>query len=98
MNTSDSLPSDVAARLIEERDAATDGLLALIRERGDGDFTPQAAQEHIHLIRRLAVIDAALRGRGYALTQDELAWLETQGVRMQKTLARLRRDESGNEP
>ena len=83
MQNPDSAPTlspEVTKRLTEERDAAADELLALIRERGDGDFTEVAARHHVHLIRRIAVIDAAMRGRYYALTPDELVWLQAQGV------------------
>ena len=47
----------------------------------DGEFTEVAARQHFRLIRRIAIIDAARHGRDVsALTQDELAWLQTQGV------------------
>ena len=75
------LSSDVAARLIAERDAAHDELRTLLRERGDGEFTEVAARQHVRLIRRIAIIDAARHGRNFsALTCDEIAWLQAQGV------------------
>lgn len=80
-NPSPALSPDVDARLIEERDAAFDGLLALIRERGDGEFTVAANRQVCHLIRRVASIDTARRGWNFhKLSQDELAWLQAQGV------------------
>ncbi len=76
-----TLPPDVAQRLAEERNTAHNGLRALIRERGDGDFTEAAARQHMRLIRQIAVIDAARHGQDFdALTHDELAWLQAQGV------------------
>ncbi|PZR93898.1 MAG: hypothetical protein DLM68_00390 [Hyphomicrobiales bacterium] len=68
-------------RLIEERDAALDGLLALVRERGDGEFTETTNRQMFHLIRRVASIDTARRGWNFhKLSQDEIAWLRQQGV------------------
>lgn len=77
-----SLSPEVAQRLIEERNAACDELRALIRARDDdADFTEATTRQHIHLVRRIAIIDAARSGYGFsALTAAELAWLRGQGV------------------
>ncbi len=75
------LPPDMDARLIAERNAASDRLRDLIHERGEEEFTPDAERQVFHMIRRIASIDAARHGRDFsALTVEELAWLHAQGV------------------
>lgn len=81
-----ALPADVAKRLEAAHDEATAALLFLIRARGDGDFSDEAAREHGRLIRRIAVISAAMHERDFsALTSDERTWLRAQGVPVAKT-------------
>jgi len=80
------LPPQVGERLIAEREAAFDRLHALLDERGDGTFTPDAERQVFRVIRRIGSIDAARRGRGFsALTADEMAWLRAQGVAVDLT-------------
>ncbi len=76
-----TLPPDVNARLIAERNAASDRLRSLIHARGEAEFTPDAERQVFRMIRRIASIDAARHERDFAaLTVEELAWLRAQGV------------------
>jgi hypothetical protein len=45
----------------QQLDAAYDRLHALIEERGDGDFTPQAEQEHIKIVRQIALLSSSIK-------------------------------------
>lgn len=74
----------VEQRLLDARDAAHECISALIRERGDDtDYSEEARRRMFHAIRRIASIDAARHGRDFhALTFNERAWLQAQGVAM----------------
>jgi hypothetical protein len=75
------LPPDVAQRLLAESDSAYDELSALLKIVRDRDFTHAEAIQHGRIIRRIAVISSALHGHiTSALTDNERAWLATQGV------------------
>lgn len=77
-----TLSPAVEQRLLGAHDAAHECVSVLIRERGDdADYSEEAARRMFHAIRRIASIDAARHGRGFhALTTDERAWLQAQGV------------------
>jgi hypothetical protein len=95
-NNPPPLLSPVKQRLLEARAAACDEMHRLIDERGDGEFSAAATRQFFYLTRRVASIDAARHDGDFsALTGDEIAWLQSQGVqienRIKSDLARLDR-------
>ena len=76
------LAPDVARRLLGDRNRTHDELHALIAVREEREWTRAEDLRHTRLVRHIAVLSSALHGRHRtdALTPDERAWLEAQGV------------------
>jgi hypothetical protein len=78
---SPTLPPDVASRLLADWDKTNDELRSLLAVLKQREFTRDEGLQHMRLIRHISVLSTTLHGhQSSALTQDELAWLETQGV------------------
>lgn len=88
------LPPAVAQRLLAAREAAFEAQRALLRARGDGEFSAAAVRKMMRLTRRMASIDAARHGDDFgALTSSEIAWLSAQGVPIERSQKRSGLDE-----
>ena len=76
------LAPDVSQRLLADWDRTHDELLALIAVHEEREWTRAEDLRHTRLVRHIAVLSSALHGhhRSDALTPDERAWLEAQGV------------------
>ena len=76
------LAPDVARRLLADWDRTHDELRAVIAVHEERKWTRAEDLRHTRLVRHIAVLSSALHGRHRtdALTPDERAWLEAQGV------------------
>lgn len=77
-----ALSPEVKQRLLGDWDRTHEELRALIVVHEGREWTRKEDLLHARLIRHLAVLSSALHGHheSDALTEDERAWLRSQGV------------------
>jgi hypothetical protein len=77
----ETLSSATLSRLTAEQDAATESLRALINARADRGLSDAEDLDCVRAIRRLAVLDFAMKGGRYGtIAPAEREWLATLGV------------------